>query len=156
MKSVNQQASAGSAAEKEPIRSFLNELLAVIQQLQVQLQKVPFEEKTAETLPVVERLQVADAHWVASLVEIHSAFSGRLLVLEARQPYPDWTRLMQLRREWPLADVPLLVVLQEDNPQVVTEAYQMGADACLVRPVNPAHLLGIALYLLRQGRRRAA
>ena len=156
MKALNRQASDGSAVEKEPIRSFLNELLRVIQQLQVQLQKVPFEEKTAETLPVVQRLQVADAHWVASLVEIHSAFSGRLLVLEARQPYPDWTRLMQLRREWPLADVPLLVVLQEDNPQVVTEAYQMGADACLVRPVNPAHLLGIALYLLRQGRRRAA
>ncbi|WP_243664506.1 hypothetical protein [Rhodothermus marinus] len=104
----------------------------------------------------MQRLQVSDAHWVASLVEIHSVFTGRLLVLEARQPYPDWTRLMQLRREWPLADVPLLVVLQEDNPQVVTEAYQMGADACLVRPVHPAHLLGIALYLLRQGRRRAA
>ncbi len=156
MRSVNQQASAKSAAQKEPIRLLLNELLAVIQQLQMQLQNVPFEEKRPESLPVVQRLQVADAHWVASLVELHSVFSGRLLVLEARQTHPDWTRVIRLRREGPLADVPLMVVLQEDNPQVIAEAYQMGADACLVRPVNPAYLLGIALYLLRQGRRRAA
>ncbi|SHK48524.1 hypothetical protein SAMN04488087_1238 [Rhodothermus profundi] len=156
MQAINHQASAGRAAAKEPLQSFLNELLAVIQSLQVQLQKVPHSEKTTETPPVVQRFQVADTHWVASLVEIHSVLSGRLLVLEARGPRPDWTRIIRLRREMPLADVPLLVVLQEDNPQVITEAYQVGADACLVRPVNPAQLLGIALYLLRRGRRRAA
>lgn len=156
MKADNQQTWADSGVERATVHVFLHGLLAIIQQLQEQLQQALWAEQNAEALPVAQRLQVSDAHWVASLVDMPPVMPGRLLVMEARQPHPDWTRLVQVRREGLLEDVPLLVVLQKDNPQVIAEAYQIGADACLVRPVNPAHLLGIALYLLRQGRRRAA
>ncbi len=156
MSAPHQQAPARSSADVEPMRTFLNELLAVLQKLQLQLQKLPPAEESTKALPVVQRMQVADAHWVATLVEMRSICPGRLLVMEARHHQPDWRRLLQLRRQPLLANVPLLVVLEKDDPQVITEAYRMGADACLIRPVHPAQLLGMALYLLRQGRRRAA
>lgn len=155
MKMVNQQAPA-IREETASVQTFLNDLLAVLQTLQVRLQKVLPAEKNTEPLPLMQRLQVADVHWVASLVEMHDRVAGRVLVLEARHRHPDWSRLMQLRQESLLADLPLLVILQEDNPQTIAEAYQMGADACLVQPVSPAQLLGITLYLLQRGRRQAA
>ncbi|MDQ7041494.1 MAG: histidine kinase [Rhodothermus sp.] len=156
MSALQQQAPVRSDEEAEPMRTFLNELLAVLQKLQLQLQKLPPAEENTEAPPVVQRMQVADAHWVATLVEIQSIYTGRLLVMEARHRQPDWTRLLQLRRHPLLANVPLLVVLEKDDPRAITEAYRMGADACLIRPVHPAQLLGMALYLVRQGRRRAA
>jgi response regulator RpfG family c-di-GMP phosphodiesterase len=142
----------------EAPQAFLQELLRLVQHLQERLaQASAANETSSQALPAATRqLQVADPGWIASLLEVQSAFPGKLLILEARHAHPVWERVVQLRQADPLLQIPLLVVLPTDDPQEITRAYQLGADACLVRPVQPAQLLGVALYLLRKSQRQAA
>ncbi|CAM3270190.1 histidine kinase [Rhodothermus bifroesti] len=140
------------------LQAFLQELTHLVQHVQERLAQASAtgEGPLYGSSTTTRQLQVADPDWVASLLEMRSAFPGRLLILEARHAHPAWERVVRLRQEAPLMEVPLLVVLPSDDPQEIARAYQAGADACLVRPVPPAQLLGIALYLLRKSQRQAA
>jgi CheY-like chemotaxis protein len=72
-----------------------------------------------------------------------------LVVTEVRLPFVDGFGLCDvLRRDPATADVPILVITSEGRPAEIDRARRMGADAVLVKPTTPEHILAETRRLL--------
>jgi DNA-binding response OmpR family regulator len=71
-----------------------------------------------------------------------------LVLLDLRIPkIPGLDVLRWLRHQPALKMIPVLILTSSDAERDIEEAYRLGADCYIIKPINPSDLLEIAKYI---------
>ncbi|MEZ0395716.1 MAG: response regulator transcription factor [Anaerolineales bacterium] len=87
---------------------------------------------------------------VAKAMTRSSEITSDLIVIDVNVPHSE--RMNLCRQFRTLTDSPILLFLPTNNEAEILEAYQLGVDECVIKPISPAIFMAKITAWARRGR----